>query len=254
MRGIYLDLQTYLEHPALQSEFYTRDAERVRSAIRAFDKKRKNFVRNLKLDLMPKRLQDTEIYAQIAEAKIKAEALMKRHEFIAGVKAKPRKVSRTSNLGAKESLSFVWECGRVGGRLKKKLKYCTEVTFGPGFDAYEVDWESPVVTPLNPFMRRFGRLENLEQMNFVRIDPEEVDGKRGRLEEEGNNRDLFNFRLAGGKVYVIGWTLSCVWDGKAEPGPIIQLDDGENNFILNDRFNVKLDTSRPTRWHCKKHI
>ncbi|KAF8829952.1 hypothetical protein HHX47_DHR2000189 [Lentinula edodes] len=251
MRELYFDLQTYLEHPAFQSEFYTRDAERVRSAIRAFDKKRKNLVRNLKLDRKQKRLQDTELYAQIAEAKIKAEALMRRHEFIAGVKALSRKAPRSSNLGTKDSLSFFWECGKTGGRVKKKMRYYTEVTFGPGFDAYEAEWESPLVTPLNPFMKKFIRSEHPEQMNFVRIDPEEVDGKKGRLEEEGDDREFFNFRLAGGKVYVIGWTLSCVWDGKAEPGPVIQLDDGESNFILSDRFSVKLDTSRPGRWHCK---
>ncbi|KAJ3899478.1 hypothetical protein F5879DRAFT_509019 [Lentinula edodes] len=103
-------------------------------------------------------------------------------------------------------------------------------------------------------MKKFIRSEHPEQMNFVRIDPEEVDGKKGRLEEEGDDREFFNFRLAGGKVYVIGWTLSCVWDGKAGPGPVIQLDDGESNFVLSDRFSVKLDTSRPGKWHCKRNI
>ncbi|KAJ3800629.1 hypothetical protein GGU11DRAFT_372615 [Lentinula aff. detonsa] len=250
MRDIYDDLQTYLEHPAFQAEYYIRDAERVRSAIRAFEKKRKNLVRNLKLDRKSKRLQDTDLYAQIAEAKNKAEALMKRHEFIAGVKAMPRKVSRTSNLGAKDSLIFFWEGGKVGGRLKKKMKHYSEVTFGPGFDAYEAEWESPLVTPLNPFMKKFSRSDHPDQMNFIRIDPEEVNGEKGRV-GDGNDKEFFNFRLAGGKVYVIGWTLSCIWDGKAEPGPVIQLDDGENNFMLSDRLSVKLDTSRPTKWHCR---
>ncbi|KAJ3965853.1 hypothetical protein EV361DRAFT_617252 [Lentinula raphanica] len=249
LRDAYQDLQMYLKHPALQTEHYTWDVNAVRSAIRAFENKRKNLVRNLKLEPRPKRLQDTELYTQVLDAKIKAETLIRRHEFIAGVKGMSRKVSRSSNLGTKGSLIFSWECGKVGGRLKKKWRNYSEVTFGPGYDANEVEWETPLVNPLNPVVKKLFQPEYPDQMNFILIDPDEVNGKKCRRLGEGEDK-FFNYRLSGYKVYVIGWTLSCTWDGKAEPGPVIQLDDGDN-FILSDRFSVRLDTSRRTSWHCR---
>ncbi|KAF9069989.1 hypothetical protein BDP27DRAFT_653417 [Rhodocollybia butyracea] len=252
MRDIYLDLQTDLEHPALQSEAYFGDRARARLAIISFEQKRKNLVRNWKLERKPKRLQDTELYSQMAEAKLKTNRLMRRYEFIARIKAMKREWTRSSNPGiTKDTREFVWECGKVqGGKILKKLANYTRLTFGAGFEAYEVEWQSPLTTSPNAFKKMIGQPKST--MNFIQID-RPVDGKKRRIKEEDEKKDggFFDFRLVDAKVYVIGWKISCVWEGKPEPGPLIQLDDGEPNFILSDRFSVTLDTSYPARWRCK---
>ncbi|KIK53474.1 hypothetical protein GYMLUDRAFT_937449 [Collybiopsis luxurians FD-317 M1] len=258
MRDMYLDLQTYLEHPALQSDAYAIRVKSIRSAIAAFQTQRKNLVRKLTLE---KKVQDTDIYVQMVEAKLKADGMMKCYDFIAGVKGMDKARKRSvkpgpGGTGVKENNrnTFVWECGKVGGKFKKKLANYNQVVFGAGFEAYELEWESPLTTPPNPLKKMIGKVGYPEHMNLVRIDPEEMGGKKGRVPEEGEEVDggFFNFRLAGGRMFVVGWILSCVWDGKPDPGPVIELDDeGDNNFILSDRFTVKLDTSRPTRWKCK---
>ncbi|KAE9404710.1 hypothetical protein BT96DRAFT_916600 [Gymnopus androsaceus JB14] len=249
MRDIYFELLTYLFHPALQSDSYTKDAERVSSVTRSFEQKRKNLIRNLNLDRKVKRLEDTEIYAELSQAKDKAEALMRRYEFIRGVKNMSREWSclNPAGVGGSDTKQyFVWECGKVGGKFKKKMAQYNLVSFGAGFEAYEAEWESPVTTLPSPLRKAFWRPRPPPHMNFVRSDSDpELDTSTG-----GGS---YNFRLTGGKVYVIGWKLSCVWDGvsrKPETAPVIHLDDGDDNFILSDRFSVRLDTSRPTSWHC----
>ncbi|KIK62777.1 hypothetical protein GYMLUDRAFT_72518 [Collybiopsis luxurians FD-317 M1] len=257
MRDICLDLQTYLEHPALQSDAYTTSVKSIRSAITAFQTQRKNLVRKLTLE---KKIQHADIYVQMVEAKLKADGMMKCYDFIAAVKGMDRAWKKSvkpgpAGAGAKETQrhTFIWECGKVGGKFKKKLANYNQVVFGAGFEAYELGWESPLTTPPNPLKKMLGKAGYPEHMNLVQMDPVEVSGKKGRVVKEGEEVDggFFNFQLAGGKIYVVGWTLSCVWDGKPDPGPVIELDDGDNNLILSDQFTVKLDMSRPTRWKCK---
>ncbi|KAF5378905.1 hypothetical protein D9757_008708 [Collybiopsis confluens] len=251
MRDIYLDLQTYLEHPALQSEFYTLYVKSIRSAVTAFQNQRKDLVQKLTL---ARRAQDAELYVQMTEAKMRAEIMLSNYDFIAGVKGNmSREWKRTVKMGVKDKHTFIWECGKVAGTVKKRLEHRTLVILGAKYEAYDVEWESPLTIPPNALKKIIGRTGSPDHMNFVRIDPEENGGKPGRVHDEGEEpgKGFFNFQLAGGKIYVVGWKLSCVWDGKVEPGPLIELDEADNNFILSDRFSVKLDTSRPAQWHCK---
>lgn len=196
---------------------------------------------------------------------------MRRYDFIRSVKTMSREWTCTSaiGIGGNDSTkeSFIWECGKVGGKFKKTVNEYKLVTFRGGFEAYEAEWNSPLTIPPSPLRKMIRRPRPPPQMNFVRIDPEEeVNAQKSRLEDVvdsesdsdlesmGSGPGSYTFRLTGGKVYIVGWKLSCIWDGynrKSESGPMISLDDGDNNFILSDRFSVKLDTSRPARWHCK---
>ncbi|KAG7099934.1 hypothetical protein E1B28_001727 [Marasmius oreades] len=261
MREYYAHLQAFLIHPALRNFKGTRD--NINRILKTFELARRDLLlRQPKSKTYP----DYEsMYKEFKGLIERSSTLDSRYEFIRGVKNMDCSIRTFVPMGSNRI--YRWECGKTGGKVTDNVCGFQVVGFEPGHKAYEITWSASVtaLSKRQMLLKKLGGSGDAQYMEFRVLPTTEVAKPPVIRKAKGhgifgvpyNNRsgdsddgDDFLFRMVGGPVFVLGWTLSCEWEGSRDDKPVIKVQ-GENNFILSDHLGIRLDTSRPARWTCQ---
>ncbi|KAJ6486443.1 hypothetical protein C8R47DRAFT_523013 [Mycena vitilis] len=262
MRGTYAYLQASLLHPALQEFPYNHRT--INAVLKRFEDQRKSMVQ-IATDDQRKKIDA--LQRDLTSSKDKADALIRRYDFIRIVSAMNKGIVSHPPTLVNGLHFYRWDCGKTGA-LKKvtELKEYNLVCFEPSYKAFELEWQSPVTDGAPALLNWLGLPSARENMTFDTRNSANIlpplpppSSKGHKLSKVRHaerpsggppNTDTFSFCLADHKpVYILGWSISCYWpEGKAEP--TIEVDH-PSNHILSDRLSISVDTSRSTQWHCK---
>ncbi|KAF9270876.1 hypothetical protein L218DRAFT_63219 [Marasmius fiardii PR-910] len=265
MREFYAHLQAFLIHPALRN--FKSDRNNINKALKSFELARRT------LFLRPSRSKSEpdheSIYKELKGLIDRSAILDSRYEFIRTVKNMDCSIRSFVPTG--NSCTYKWECGKTGGKVTDNVCGFKVMEYGSGYKAYEVTW-SASVTALSKGRMLLKKLQvggggDAQYMEFRVIPTKEVpsppviprikghgifavpyNGSSGDNEIDDGER--FLYRMVGGPVFIIGWTLACEWEGSHDNRPLIKVP-GEKNFILSDHASICLDMSKSSRWTCQ---
>uniref|UniRef100_A0A0W0G2T3 Uncharacterized protein n=1 Tax=Moniliophthora roreri TaxID=221103 RepID=A0A0W0G2T3_MONRR len=264
MRLYYAQLQAFLLHPALR--MFVSDRNKIDKALKAFEHSRRKLIYLSPAD--KKRVSECEsVYKDLQDLNERSSLLNARYEFIRGVKNMDTNIKYLPPTGT--SKLFRWVCGKTGGRMQENVCGFQCVSFGPRYKAYEAEWTSPMtsVSKGQILLIKLGGSGGKQFMEFntvplsalslkslpgsAKTRPAGVFAVPVPGDKREKEKERFSYQLVGDPVYVLGWSLSCEWDGKyVEDEPEIKVQ-GENNCILSDHVSIGLDTSRAAQWTCR---
>ncbi|KAF4584961.1 hypothetical protein EYR40_001787 [Pleurotus pulmonarius] len=232
MRVLYAQLQAAMLHPGVVGSY---DEYHVSQATSEFEEQRANLAQD-----SPEAMEkQNSVLKMLQDAKEAADARVKRWLLVEEVREMDKKI----RCFGPDNQRYKWECGSLG-KSEAATSGMKFVRMKGGQEAREIDWTTPktagsklgslIGTPT--FQRMKFWSENMKSV---------IPGHEAVIHTDVPK---FSQSITETKFIVLGWSLSCIWKGKTTPKVSAQLT---NNCILEDEFEVCVDASVPTEWHCR---
>ncbi|KDQ23411.1 hypothetical protein PLEOSDRAFT_1109054 [Pleurotus ostreatus PC15] len=231
MRVLYVQLQATMLHPSLVGSY---DEYRISNATNEFEEQRTNLAQDSP-EALKKR---TSILKGLQDAKEAADARVNRWLLVEEAK----EMDKIRCFGP-DNQRYKWECGSLG-KSEAGISGMKFVRMKGGQEAREIDWTTPKTAG-----SKLGSLIGPPPFQRVKFWSENMKTViRGHEAVAQTNVSGFSRSTVETRFIVLGWSLSCIWKGKTTPKVIASLP---NNCILQDEFEVCVDASVPTEWHCR---
>ncbi|KAL4255788.1 hypothetical protein AB1N83_012755, partial [Pleurotus pulmonarius] len=232
MRVLYAQLQAAMLHPGVAGSY---DEYHVSQATSEFEEQRANLAQD-----SPEAMEkQNSVLKMLQDAKEAADARVKRWLLVEEVREMDKKIRC---LGP-DNQRYKWECGSLG-KSEAATSGMKFVRMKGGQEAREIDWTTPKTAG-----SKLGSLigtPTFQRMKFWSENMKSV--IPGHEAVVHTDVPKFSQSITETKFIVLGWSLSCIWKGKTTPKVSAQLS---NNCILQDEFEVCVDASVPTEWHCR---
>lgn len=227
MHRLHTAIQGTMLHPALRE--WDRNA--ARGAQARFERERRNLVYTS--DDAAREEISKSVHKELRHVKDRIDNLIDKYKFIRDIKEKKYELKVDVPRGSSKRLRI--RCGLIkdpSGRNPILLQ-----------KAYEADWMTPTYKPssiLDPGVSiNFGTTNTL---NSVRPGEDGSDS-----EEPPTVTKSFDYYAKARSLYVIGWKLSCDWEGPKEPKVVV---DQPNYGILSPHLSIHLTRSQRVSWRC----
>jgi hypothetical protein len=226
MRELHAAIQSSMLHPALREW----DRKAARGAQAKFERERRNLVYTSN-DAAREEISKS-VHNDLRHAKDLIDNLIDKYKFIRDIMEKKYELKVDTPRGSGKRLRI--RCGLIKDPSGKNPILLQR--------AYEADWMTPTYKPSSLF-------DSGVSINFgTKNDKNSV-----RPYEESDSEESptviksFDYYAKANSLYVIGWKLSCDWEGQKEPKVVV---DQPNYGILSSRLSIHLTRSQRASWRC----